>query len=474
MNEIHEECGVFGIYSTDGTDVVNSTYLALYALQHRGEESCGIAVNDDGVITGYRDLGLVGDVFNKETLKKLGTGQIAVGHVRYSTTGMQNRVNAQPLISNHIKGSMAIAHNGNLTNARKIREGFEMEGAIFHSTTDSEVISYAVIKERLRKPSIEKAIESAMTMLEGAYSLVVMSPSKLIAVRDPNGFRPLCIGKRGNDIIFASESCALDIIGAQFVRDVLPGEIVIAHKDGLESITTHCGTRKSSLCVFEYIYFARPDSIIDGASVQAARHKAGACLAIEHPVDADVVIGVPDSGLDAALGYSRQSGIPYTMGFIKNRYIGRTFIQPTQKQRESGVNIKLNAISAAVSGKKVVVIDDSIVRGTTSARFVSMLRNAGASEVHMRVSSPPFLNPCYFGTDISSKGDLIADKRKIEEIAEIIGVNSLGFLSTGDVQKIAEQANCTFCDACFTGNYPVPPPKADTRPKYEKKLSEVN
>ena len=472
MRKIKEECGVFGIFSADGADVVNSTYLALYALQHRGEESCGIAVNDDGVITGHKDLGLVGDVFVKETLEKMNGGQIAIGHVRYSTTGVKSRTNAQPLIINHVKGSMAIAHNGNLTNASVLREEFEMEGAIFHTTTDSEVIAYTIIKERLRHPSIEKAIEAAMNKLEGAYSLVIMSPTKMVAVRDPNGFRPLCIGKSGNDTFFASESCAFDSIGADFVRDVKPGEIVTVHKDGIDYITTHCGKRKSSLCVFEYIYFARTDSVIDGASVQVARQRAGAFLACAHPAKADVVIGVPDSGLDAALGYSRQSGIPYSIGFIKNRYIGRSFIQPTQVQRVAAVNIKLNPIASVVSGKSVVMIDDSIVRGTTASRIISILRQAGATEVHMRVSSPPFLNPCYFGTDIDSKENLIADKHLVDDLAKIIGADSLGFLTPADVQKIACNATCGFCDACFTGNYPVPIPKEELKPKYQRKLSE--
>ncbi|MCI9669698.1 MAG: amidophosphoribosyltransferase, partial [Oscillospiraceae bacterium] len=400
-NAIHEECGVFGIFEPETTDVAQSAYFALYALQHRGQESCGIAVNDDGLINCHKDIGLVPDVFNRETLEKLGRGNMAVGHCRYSTTGTVNAVNSQPLVVRHCKGALAMAHNGNLVNAAQLRQDLEMNGAIFHTTNDSEVISYIITQERLKSKSIEDAIEKAMDKIKGAYCLIIMSPKKLIAVRDPNGFHPLCIGKTEKGYVFASESCALDSIGAQFVRDVEPGEIAIADETGLRSIRTHCG-RPSSLCVFEYVYFARPDSVIEGVSVHAARRKAGALLYRQNPVEADVVIGVPDSGLDAALGYAQESGIPYGVGFVKNRYIGRTFIQPTQGERENAVHIKLNAMKETVCGKRVVMVDDSIVRGTTSARIVKLLRDAGAKEVHFAVSSPPFLNPCYFGTDIDS------------------------------------------------------------------------
>ena len=406
-NAIHEECGVFGIFEPETTDVAQSAYFALYALQHRGQESCGIAVNDDGLINCHKDIGLVPDVFNRETLEKLGQGNMAVGHCRYSTTGTVNAVNSQPLVVRHCKGALAMAHNGNLVNAAQLRQDLEMNGAIFHTTNDSEVISYIITQERLKSKSIEDAIEKAMDKIKGAYCLIIMSPKKLIAVRDPNGFHPLCIGKTEKGYVFASESCALDSIGAQFVRDVEPGEIAIADETGLRSIRTHCG-RPSSLCVFEYVYFARPDSVIEGVSVHAARRKAGALLYRQNPVEADVVIGVPDSGLDAALGYAQESGIPYGVGFVKNRYIGRTFIQPTQGERENAVHIKLNAMKETVCGKRVVMVDDSIVRGTTSARIVKLLRDAGAKEVHFAVSSPPFLNPCYFGTDIDSRDKLIA------------------------------------------------------------------
>ena len=340
MSNIHEECGVFGIYSRDGMNVVSAAYYALYALQHRGQESCGIAVNDGGVIRCYKNPGLVNDVITHDAVETLGTGTMAVGHVRYGTSGADPRQNAQPLVVNHVKGYMALAHNGALTNARELREELELKGSIFHMTSDSEVISYMITRERLHSKSIEEAVCRTMDVIQGAYSLVIMSPRKLIAARDPYGFRPLCIGKVGENIVFASESCALDSIGATFVRDVEPGEIVVVDQNGLRTDRTHVGEKPKSTCVFEYIYFARPDSVIDGSSVHTARLRAGAFLALEHPVQADVVIGVPDSGLDAAIGFSRQSGIPYGIGFIKNKYIGRTFIQPTQADRENKVRIK--------------------------------------------------------------------------------------------------------------------------------------
>lgn len=407
-------------------DVASQTYFALYALQHRGQESCGIVVNDKGILSYHKDLGLVPDVFNEGNLRKLGMGNIAIGHVRYSTTGKSNRSNAQPLVVRHIKGPMAIAHNGNLVNARDLREKYELNGGIFHNTNDTEVISYAITEQRLIQPSIEKAVEQAMYKFKGAYSLVIMSPKKLIAARDPQGFRPLCMGETETGaIVFASESCALDSIGARFIRDVEPGEIIIVDKNGAHSLKTHCG-QKTSMCVFEYVYIARPDSVIEGSSVHQARLNAGKKLWQESPVEADVVVGVPDSGLDAALGFSMASGIPYGVGFIKNRYVGRTFIQPSQSQRSNSVRIKLNVIKDVVKGKRVVLIDDSIVRGTTSARIVNLIREAGATEVHMRISSPPFTNPCYFGIDIDSKENLIACQMSIEEIAKEIGSDSLG------------------------------------------------
>lgn len=470
FDQLHEECGIFGIFSKDTMDVAGETYLALYALQHRGQESCGIVVNDCGVFSYHKDLGLVHEVFTREVMEKLGTGNIAIGHVRYSTTGNSNRSNAQPLVVRHIKGPMSIAHNGNLTNARELREEYEMKGGIFHNTNDTEVISYAITEQRLMTPSIEKAVEQAMHRLKGAYSIVVMSPKKLIAARDPMGFRPLCLGKtKSGAYVVASETCAFDSIDAQFVRDLKPGEIVVIDESGVRSITTHC-KEKGHLCVFEYVYFARPDSVIEGVSVHRARLRAGEALWKEHPVEADIVIGVPDSGLDAALGLSRASGIPYGVGFIKNRYVGRTFIQPSQGQRENSVRIKLNAVSDTVAGKRVILVDDSIVRGTTSGRIVNLIREAGATEVHMRISSPPFVHPCYFGTDIDSRDKLIACRMSLPEIAQHIGVDSLGYLSVESINSLAKEASCGFCDGCFTGNYPAEIPAIFQKDKFESKI----
>ena len=469
---LHEECGVFGVRLPERGDVASLAYYALYSLQHRGQESAGIAVNDDGVIRAYRDVGLVGDVFRPERLTSLGQGSIAVGHVRYGTTGSDNQRNVQPILVNHYKGRMALAHNGNLTNSHALRRELESQGSIFQTTTDSEVIAYLIVQERLRHPSIEAAVSAAMERLEGAYSLVISSPSKLIAVRDSHGFRPLCMGElRDGSVVFASESCALDAIGARFLRDLRPGEIVVADGKGLRSIETHCGKVPKSLCVFEFIYFARPDSVIDGSSVHVARQRAGAFLALEHPVQADVVIGVPDSGLDAALGYARQSGIPYGMGFIKNKYIGRTFISPTQALRESEVSIKLNPIRSVVAGKRVVLIDDSIVRGTTCRRTIDLLRKAGAREIHMRVSAPPFVSECYYGTDIDDKDKLIATHHSVEEIAKIIGVDSLGYLSLENVVKLADSTS-GFCTACFGGGYPTALPEPGGKDRFECPISE--
>lgn len=470
FDKLHEECGVFGIYCKETTDVAEQTYYALYALQHRGQESSGIVVNDKGVFTEHKDLGLVHEVFSPEELKKLGFGNIAIGHVKYSAEKKPNRSSAQPLWVRHIKGSMAISYNGSLTNSVELREGYENQGAIFQNNTDCEVISRVIIEQRLTQPSIESAVEQAMTKLTGAYSLVVMSPQKLIAVRDPKGFRPLCMGKCADgSVVFASESCAFDAIGASFERDILPGEIVVVDESGIRSIRTHCG-EETGMCVFEYVYFARSDSVIEGTSVHRARLRAGEILWKEHPVDADIVIGVPDSGLDAALGFSRASGIPYGIGFIKNRYIGRTFIQTTQAQRTDSVRIKLNALSDTVKGKRVVLVDDSIVRGTTCKRIINLLREAGATEVHMRLSSPPFINPCYFGTDIDSKDKLIACRLDLQGISQEIGVDSLGYLSVEGVKSLAPEAKCGFCVGCFTGKYPVDPPAATADDKFDRKI----
>lgn len=470
--KIHEECGVFGVFAPDTRDVASTAYYGLFALQHRGQESCGIVVNDDGLFRYYKDTGLVNDVFTPRALKNLGLGNMALGHVRYGTTGENDRLNSQPIVVNHSKGRMSLAHNGNLINSYELRNELELEGSIFHTTSDTEVISYIITKERIRSASIEEAINRAMNKIQGAYSLAVMSPSKLIAVRDPNGFHPLCYGKTEDGAyIVASESCALDAVGASFIRDIEPGEIVVFDQSGIRSIRDHCEKREPSLCIFEYIYFARPDSVVDGCSVHQARVRAGELLAEEHPIEADVVIGVPDSGIDAAIGYARKSGIPYGLGFIKNKYIGRTFISPGQKSREDKVRIKLNPVASTVKGKRVVMIDDSIVRGTTSARIVKLLREAGATEVHMRVSAPPFTNPCYYGTDIDSKESLIACRYSIDEIADIIGVNSLGYLNVASVGAIANKCS-GYCDACFTGKYPTEIPTQTCKNRFEQKLSE--
>lgn len=463
----HEECGVFGIYSKDGKEIAPAyaCYNGLLALQHRGQESCGIAVNNCGVISYSKDMGLVSEVFSDSVLNRLG-GQIALSHVRYSTSGDSVRENAQPLVMRYIKGTLAIAHNGNLTNAHELRRELEKNGCIFQTTIDSEVIAYMIARERVGAVSIEEAVFRAMQKIEGSFSLLVMSPQKLIAVRDPNGFRPLCMGKIGDDIVFASESCALDAVGAEFVRDVEPGELIAAGPSGLKY---HYNKKPAchSLCVFEYIYFARTDSKIDGLGVYESRKEAGRLLARQSPVEADVVIGVPESGIDAAIGYSEESGIPYQKGIVKNSYIGRTFIKPTQSERERSVRIKLNALESEVRGKRVVLLDDSIVRGTTSGRIVSMLKDAGAKEVHLRISSPPFLWPCYYGTDIPTREDLIAVKHTVEEIAKMNYADSLAFLSLENLPRMLKGKCSGYCDACFSGKYPteIPQDMIDHRPQ---------
>ena len=467
-DKAHEECGVFGMYDLDGNDVASTIYYGLCALQHRGQESCGIAVSDTygpkGIVNAYRGMGLCNEVFTPETLDGL-KGNIGVGHVRYSTAGSSTRENAQPLVLNYVKGTLALAHNGNLVNAPKLRRELAYDGAIFQTTIDTEVIAYHIARERVKAKTAEEAVANAMKKIKGAYSLVIASPRKLMGARDPQGFKPLCIGKRENAYILASETCALDTVGAQFVRDVLPGEIVTITKDGIVSNMTLCDG-KEARCVFEYIYFARPDSVFDGVGVYHSRIYAGQCLAKDSPVDADIVVGVPESGNAAALGYSMDSGIPYSMAFVKNSYVGRTFIKPKQSSRESAVRVKLNVLREAVDGKRVIMIDDSIVRGTTSNRIVSMLREAGAREVHVRVSAPPFLYPCYFGTDIPSSDQLIAYGKTEDEICKIIGADSLSYLK---VERLKEMAgNLPICTACFTGDYPVDPPGEDIRGTYEK------
>lgn len=466
---LHEECGVFGMYDLDGNDIASSIYYGLFALQHRGQESCGIAVSDTfgpRKVDLLKGMGLVNEVFNSENLSKL-HGNIGVGHVRYSTAGESIPSNAQPLVINYVKGTLMLAHNGNLINANELRDELAYTGAIFQTTIDSEVIAYLVARERINTKTAQEAVTNAMKKLRGAYALVISSPRKLIGARDPFGFKPLCIGKRDNAYILASETCALDTIGAEFVRDVLPGEVVTIDKDGIKSDTSMCLPKaKEARCVFEYIYFARPDSNFDGVSVYHSRIMAGRFLAMDSPVEADVVVGVPESGNAAAMGYAMESGIPYGTAFVKNSYVGRTFIKPQQKSRESSVRIKLNVLKEAVCGRRVIMIDDSIVRGTTSDRIVQMLKDAGATEVHVRISSPPFLYECYFGTDIPSRDQLIAHNRTIEEINEIVGADSLGYLRVERLKEIA--GGLGICTGCFDEKYPMEPPREDIRGEYIK------
>lgn len=469
--ELHEECGVFGIYDFDGNDVASTIYYGLFALQHRGQESCGIAVSDTkgpkGKVVSHKDMGLVSEAFSAEQLKNM-KGDIGVGHVRYSTAGASTRENAQPLVLNYVKGTLGLAHNGNLINANELRHDLEYTGAIFQTTIDSEVIAYHIARERLKTATVEEAVQRAAHKMKGAYSLVVMSPRKLIGARDPYGFKPLCIGKRDNAYIITSETCALDTIGAEFVRDVLPGEVVTINSKGEISsdMRNAIPEEQHGRCIFEYIYFARLDSRVDGVSVYDARIKAGRFLAKDSYVDADLVVGVPESGNAAALGYAMESGIPYGVAFMKNSYVGRTFIKPKQSSREQSVRVKLNVIREAVAGKRIIMIDDSIVRGTTSNLIVNMLKEAGATEVHVRISSPPFLWPCYFGTDIPVREQLIAYNRTIEDIREIIGADSLGYLEISRLSEMAE--GLPICKGCFTGDYPLDPPEDDIRGDYER------
>ena len=447
---IHEECGIFGIHgdALSASDV----YYGLFSLQHRGQESCGIATNDDASIECVKGMGLVSDVLSSDKIKNL-KGDIAIGHVRYSTAGGSVLENAQPIVTQYSKGTLSIAHNGNLTNAFELKKELEDKGAIFHTTTDSEVIAYLIASKRSVTPSVEEAVKEVMHLIKGGYALLVMSPRKLIAARDPFGLKPLVMGKLDEAIIFCSETCALEAVGAEFIRDINPGEIVVVEDGNITSIDSGI-KRGMKKCVFEYIYFARPDSVIDGISVAQARREAGRILARKHPCDCDIVIGVPESGIDAALGFSAESGIPYEKGFVKNSYVGRTFIKPSQEQRKQAVKIKLNPIASVVNGKRVVIIDDSIVRGNTIANQVNMLRNAGATEVHVRISSPPFMHPCYYGTDVPDEEHLIACSHTIPEICGIIGADSLGYLEPGDLDVMLGGDDFRYCDACFTGNYP--------------------
>lgn len=468
MTGVGEECGVFGAYDMDGGDVAPSVYYGLFALQHRGQESCGIAVTDtfgERKVHSRKGLGLVNEVFDEENLNEL-RGNLGVGHVRYSTAGGTRAENAMPLVLNYVKGTLAIAHNGNITNAVELRHELEYTGAIFQTTIDSEVIAYHIARERLNVKKVEDAVKRAMKKIKGGYALVIGSPRKMIGVRDPHGLKPLCIGRRENTYFLASESCAVAAVDGEFVRDVLPGEVVSFTRDGMESdLSMAVDPVRQARCIFEYIYFARTDSTLDGVNVYHARITAGKALAESYPVEADLVVGVPDSGLVAAKGYSEQSGIPYGMAFHKNSYVGRTFIKPRQSQRESSVKIKLNVIEEVVRGKRIVMVDDSIVRGTTCANIIKMLKKAGATEVHVRISSPPFLYPCYFGTDVPSNEQLIAHSHTTEQIRELIGADSLGYMEIGKLRSMVD--GLAYCDACFTGRYPMEVPGKDVSFAFE-------
>lgn len=454
-DKVKEECGVFGILDHTGENVSNSIYYGLCALQHRGQESAGIAVCNThgplGNLTCHKNMGLVNEIFTPEILAEL-SGNIGIGHVRYSTTGESSVKNAQPIATNYFKGTLALVHNGNLTNIDELKDTLEKNGAIFHSTTDSEIITYQIALERTHTPNIETAVLNTAQKLKGGFALIIMSPQKLIGVRDPLGLKPLCLGERNGSYVLASESCALNAIGATFIRDTLPGELVTINGNKIHSNTSLCGS-KHAHCIFEYIYFARLDSVIDGINVYDARIRAGEALADSYPVEADLVAGVPDSGLTAAMGYAKHTGIPYEMVFYKNSYVGRTFIKPTQKERESAVQIKLNVIPGIVKDKRIVLIDDSIVRGTTIAKLITMLKKAGAKEVHVRISSPPFLYPCFYGTDVPSNNQLIAASLSCDEICQQIGADSLGYLKIEDFERMV--GDLPLCKACFDQNYPV-------------------
>ena len=473
MAELKEACGVFGMYDLDGGNVVPSIYYGLTSLQHRGQESCGLAVSrtegERGNIQFHKDLGLVSEVLRENTIRNM-EGDLGIGHVRYSTTGASVAENAQPLVLSYIKGTLALAHNGNLINTPELKWELIQNGAIFHTTTDSEVIAFHIARERVHTRTVEDAVLKTAHKLKGAYALVVMSPRKLIGIRDPLGLKPLCLGKRDNTYVLASESCALTSVGAEFVRDIEPGEMVTISKKGIESNKELAGG-KHAHCVFEYIYFARLDSEMDGVKIYDARIRGGKSLAKSYPVEADLVAGVPESGIPAAKGYSEESGIPFGFAFYKNSYIGRTFIKPTQEERESSVHLKLSVLESAVKGKRIVLVDDSIVRGTTSIQITKMLRDAGATEVHLRISSPPFINPCYFGTDIDSKDKLIACRMSMEEIRRTLDVDTLGYLSIEHCAQIARTTTgCEFCMGCFTGKYPIDVPEEKPCDKFSQKL----
>lgn len=455
MDKLHEECGVFGIWSNDINGVAEDIYYGLVALQHRGQESAGIVVCDTkgplGNVCIHKGMGLVSEIFDKNIMANL-RGNIGIGHVRYSTTGESMIENAQPVFLNYLKGTLALAHNGNITNADEIRNELIAKGASFHGTTDSEVIAYKIAMERMESGSIEEAVIRVSKMLKGGYALLMVSPQKMVGVRDPLGLKPLCLGKRGDTYMLASESAAIVSAGGEYVRDIEPGEVVTISENGIVSDFT-LKQEKHAHCIFEYIYFAREDSVMDGISVHGARLKGGASMAKRYPVEADVVTGVPDSGIAAAVGYAEESGIPFKLAFHKNSYVGRTFIKPTKKERQSAVQMKLSLIENVVKDKRVVLIDDSIVRGTTISNLINTMRKAGAKEVHVRISSPPFLYPCYYGTDVPDNSELIANKLSKDEICKFIGADSLEYMKVEDLHNMVD--DLPICKACFDNNYPV-------------------
>jgi amidophosphoribosyltransferase len=456
-DKFKEECGVFGIYSNDNLDVARLAFYAMYALQHRGEESSGIAVNDSGTILNHKNMGIISEVFNDVILNHL-KGESAIGHVRSSSAGSNTIENAQPMVIKYKSGQLALAHNGRLTNASELRESMEEHGTIFQTNSDTEIIANLISRYSIFNNKIEDILKKVVKEIKGSYALTILTSEYLIGLRDPLGLRPLCLGVIDNSYVIASESSAFDAVGATFIRDINPGEIVIIDKNGLRSVQA-LESKESRLCIFEFVYFARPDSYIDGVSVHNARVEAGRILAREHPADADLVIGAPDGGLNAALGFSRESGIPYGQGLLKNKYVGRTFILSEQEQREIGVRIKFNVLRDEIEGKRIVMVDDSIVRGTTTRRIVQLLKNAGAKEVHMRVSSPPCKFPCYYGIDISSSKQLVASNYSEDEIRKMIGADSIGYLSLEGLLKSPKGSKCGFCTACFNGDYPVDVPE---------------
>ena len=471
-DKIHDECGVFAIFEPLSTTVAKNTYIGLQALQHRGQQSCGIVVSDDGVFRQHKGLGLVNDVFNNKEIEKLDNANMALGHIRYTNNNLDNINNILPIVVRHIKGNLALGYNGKLTNSSELRSHFELNGAIFYGNSDAEVIAYSIVLQRLQSRSIENAVEVAMYNLKGSYSCCLMSPSKLIAFRDPNGFKPLCLGitKNGGYVI-SSESCAIDTIGAKFIRDILPGEILVISEEGLKSIKTHC-QKKKTMCLFEFVNFARPDSVIEGISVHEARLNAGRMLAKSNPVNADVVIGIPDSGLDAAIGYSIESKIPYEIGFIKNKYLNDSSIQQSNEESESTLHIKLNVIRSVIENKRVVLIDDTLIKGTTVAKIIKLLKENGAKEVHVRISSPALKYPCYFGTNIDADNLIASKYESIDDIKNQIGADSLAYLSIDMVEKILP--NISLCKACFNGEYPIDIPENEEKDIYDKKINNQN